>query len=62
MSIIVYGIKNCNTVKLALKWFQDKNITFQFHDYKIKGIQESKLKIRKIFIYNEVKTTSFKIK
>jgi Spx/MgsR family transcriptional regulator len=40
----VYGIKNCNTVKKALDWLKENNIEFEFHDYKAKGISESKLK------------------
>jgi arsenate reductase (glutaredoxin) len=39
----VYGIKNCNTVKSALDWLKKKNIDFEFHDYKTKGITTEKL-------------------
>lgn len=42
--MIVYGIKNCNTVKSALDWLKKKNIDYEFHDYKSKGISEAKLK------------------
>lgn len=42
--MIVYGIKNCNTVKSALDWLKKKEIEFEFHDYKAKGISEAKLK------------------
>ena len=42
--LIVYGIKNCNTVKSALDWLKKKKIDFDFHDYKSKGITASKLK------------------
>ena len=42
--IIVYGIKNCNTVKSALGWLMKNKIDFEFHDYKSKGITEPKLK------------------
>ena len=42
--MIVYGIKNCNTVKLATTWLKEKNIEFEFHDYKTKGISDVKLK------------------
>jgi Spx/MgsR family transcriptional regulator len=31
---MVYGIKNCNTVKKALDWLQENNIAYNFHDYK----------------------------
>jgi arsenate reductase (glutaredoxin) len=40
----VYGIKNCNTVKSALDWLKKKNIEFEFHDYKTKGVTEDKLR------------------
>src|SRR6187551_1783670 len=42
--MIVYGIKNCNTVKSALDWLKKKKIEYEFHDYKAKGISEAKLK------------------
>ncbi|HMP98971.1 MAG TPA: ArsC family reductase [Cyclobacteriaceae bacterium] len=42
--MIVYGIKNCNTVKSALDWLKKKKIEFEFHDYKSKGISAAKLK------------------
>jgi Spx/MgsR family transcriptional regulator len=42
--MIIYGIKNCNTVKSALDWLKKKNIEFEFHDYKAKGISAEKLK------------------
>jgi arsenate reductase len=42
--MVVYGIKNCNTVKTALDWLKKKNVAFDFHDYKTKGITEAKLK------------------
>jgi arsenate reductase len=42
--MIVYGIKNCNTVKSALDWLKKKKIEFEFHDSKTKGITEAKLK------------------
>jgi arsenate reductase len=40
----LYGIKNCNTVKAAVDWLKKNNVEFEFHDYKAKGISESKLK------------------
>jgi arsenate reductase len=42
--MIVYGIKNCDTVKKSLQWMKGKNIAFEFHDYKAKGISEKKMK------------------
>lgn len=42
--MVVYGIKNCNTVKSALEWLRKNKIDFEFHDYKSKGITPAKLK------------------
>ncbi len=42
--MIIYGIKNCNTVKSALDWLKKKKIDVEFHDYKSKGITQAKLK------------------
>jgi arsenate reductase (glutaredoxin) len=42
--MIVYGIKNCNTVKSALTWLKEHDVDFEFHDYKSKGITDAKLK------------------
>ncbi|WMJ74294.1 ArsC family reductase [Cytophagaceae bacterium ABcell3] len=39
----VYGIKNCDTVKKALKWLNDHEVEFEFHDYKKEGVDEQKL-------------------
>lgn len=41
--MIVYGIKNCNTVKSAVEWLKKNKIEFEFHDYKKSGITASKL-------------------
>jgi arsenate reductase len=40
----VYGIKNCNTVKNALGWLDEHGVTYEFHDYKKKGITAEALK------------------
>ena len=42
--MIIYGIKNCNTVKSALDWLTRNDVKFEFHDYKKSGITETKLK------------------
>jgi arsenate reductase (glutaredoxin) len=42
--MIIYGIKNCNTVKAALDWLKNNGREFEFHDYKTRGIPEEKLK------------------
>jgi len=32
--IKIYGIKNCDTIKKTLKWFDAKSTDYQFIDYK----------------------------
>ncbi|OOF58757.1 ArsC family reductase [Rodentibacter myodis] len=39
--IIVYGIKNCDTVKKALKWLADHQIEHKLHDYRTDGLEET---------------------
>ena len=39
---IVYGIKNCNTVKKALDYLNEHHVPYQFHDYKKEGITKKK--------------------
>jgi len=41
--IKLYGIKNCDTVKKAMKWLDDKGVKYQFHDYKKDGVDKVKL-------------------
>ncbi|NRA61522.1 MAG: ArsC family reductase [Psychrobium sp.] len=40
MSTIVYGIKNCDTIKKALKWLDNNNVAYSFHDYRKDGLDE----------------------
>lgn len=39
----IYGIKNCNTMKSAMKWLEDNSVEFHFHDYKKIGIDQDTL-------------------
>src|SRR6478609_8492652 len=41
--MILYGIKNCNTIKAAIDWLNKNKIAFEFHDYKKLGISSAKL-------------------
>jgi arsenate reductase len=43
MPIIVYGIKNCDTMKKARAWLDTHKVDYAFHDYKTKGIAPAKL-------------------
>jgi arsenate reductase (glutaredoxin) len=42
--MIIYGIKNCNTVKSAIDWLNRNKVEFEFHDYKKSGITEAQLR------------------
>jgi Spx/MgsR family transcriptional regulator len=44
MSITVYGIKNCDTMKKARSWLEAKGMAYSFHDYKISGIDPERLR------------------
>lgn len=39
----VYGIPNCNTVKKALDWLKANQISYEFHDFKKKGVTAAQL-------------------
>lgn len=41
--ITIYGIRNCDTVKKSLRWFDDRQIPYRFHDYKKEGLDEALL-------------------
>ncbi|MDH5547089.1 MAG: ArsC family reductase [Gammaproteobacteria bacterium] len=41
--ITIYGIKNCDTMKKAMKWLEDNGIEFQFHDFRKQGLDEKQL-------------------
>jgi arsenate reductase len=43
MRITIYGIKNCDTMKKARAWLDSHAVPYDFHDYKIAGIDDSKL-------------------
>lgn len=38
MSVTIFGIKNCDTMKKARTWLDDHGIDYTFHDYKASGI------------------------
>ncbi|QNQ61915.1 ArsC family reductase [Brucella sp. 6810] len=43
MSVTIYGIKNCDTMKKARIWLEDHGIDYAFHDYKKDGIDAETL-------------------
>ncbi len=43
MSITVYGIPNCSTVKKARTFLEERGVAYTFHDYKKQGVPEARL-------------------
>ena len=43
MSITIYGIKNCDTMKKARAWLDKQGVAYDFHDYKTAGIGRERL-------------------
>ena len=44
MSIVLYGIKNCDTVKKARCWLETQQIEYIFHDFRKDGLDKKMLK------------------
>lgn len=44
MSITMFGIKNCDTIKKARAWLDGHDVAYAFHDYKASGIDKACLK------------------
>lgn len=37
---ILYGIKNCDTVKKARQWLEARHLPYQFHDFRTDGLEQ----------------------
>jgi len=42
--MILYGIRNCDTVRKARAWLDGRGVAYGFHDYKVGGIDEARLR------------------
>ncbi len=42
--IKMYGIKNCDTVRKAIRWMQEQTIDCEFHDLKKEHLEASQIK------------------
>jgi arsenate reductase len=42
--MILYGIRNCDTVRKARAWLDARGVPYAFHDYKTAGIEEARLR------------------
>ena len=43
MTPLLYGIPNCDTVKKARVWLEERGVGYVFHDYKKAGIDRASL-------------------
>ena len=43
LSIKIYGISNCDTMKKARTWLEKRGVAHEFHDYKESGIDRTRL-------------------
>jgi arsenate reductase (glutaredoxin) len=43
MTVTVYGIPNCDTIRKARRWLDEHDVAYAFHDYKKAGIARAKL-------------------
>ena len=43
MTITLYGIKNCDTMKEARAWLASHGVDYESHDYKASGIERARL-------------------
>lgn len=41
--ITLYGIKNCDTIKKARRWLEERGIDYRFHDYRVDGLDNTLL-------------------
>ncbi len=40
----LYGIPNCDSMKKARRWLDERGIAYDFHDYKRQGLDESQVR------------------
>ena len=62
--ITIYGIKNCDTMSKTFKWFDNKKIPYQFHNYKTEGLSKTKfnnwLQLADLNVLINTKGTTFR--
>ncbi|RUX21016.1 ArsC family reductase [Mesorhizobium sp. M2A.F.Ca.ET.042.01.1.1] len=43
MTITMYGITTCDTIRKARVWLESHGVPYRFHDYRAEGIEAGKL-------------------
>jgi arsenate reductase len=44
MTVLLYGIPNCDTVKKARTWLESNRVGYTFHDFRKQGVDEALLR------------------
>jgi Spx/MgsR family transcriptional regulator len=42
--LTLYGIKNCDAMKKAMRWLDERGVEYRFHDYRKDGLDAKQLK------------------
>ena len=42
--ITIYGIRNCDTMKKAMRWLDEHGVEYRFHDYRKDGLDVAVLR------------------
>lgn len=43
MTLTIFGISNCDTVKKARRWLDEQGVAYHFHDYRKDGLDPAQL-------------------
>jgi arsenate reductase len=43
MKTVIHGIRNCDTMKKARAWLDAHGVVYDFHDYKVSGVDRGTL-------------------
>jgi arsenate reductase len=44
VSVTIYGIRNCDTMKKAFAWLDGHGVAYAFHDYRVDGLDAATLR------------------
>ena len=42
--VTIYGIRNCDTMKKAMRWLDEHGVEYRFHDFRKQGLDSTLLK------------------
>ena len=43
--MVIFGIKNCDTVKKARRWLDANDVDFTFHDFRQEGLKQETIEV-----------------